>query len=53
MFRDCQKVQCGWNTRYGRGKPGVVGGDCTVEEAEPGPVQPVTLKVSGSNSGFS
>lgn len=53
MFRDCQRAQCGWNMRYDRGKAGVLGGDWTVGEAELGPVQLVTLKVSGSNSGFS
>lgn len=49
MFRDCQKAQCGWNIRYDRGKAGVLGGDHTVGEAEPGAVQPVNLKVNGSN----
>lgn len=53
MFRDCQRAQCGWNMSYDRGKAGVLGGDWTVGEAEPGPVQLVTLKVSRSNSGFS
>lgn len=53
MFRDCQRTQCGWNMRYDRGEAGVLGGNCTAGEAEPGPVQPITFKVSGSNSGFS
>lgn len=45
MLRNCPEVR--------RGEAGDGRGDRTVWEANAGPGQPVTLKASGSNPGFS
>lgn len=53
MFRNCQRAQCPRNIRRDKGGAGGLGSDHIVGEANPAPVHSVTLKVSGSNPGFS